>query len=63
MPLIIFIQTLIIRGYGDTTGKLTIWLVNPASAAVMLVFPTAIPVTKPAEEIVAMVVSELAQVT
>ena len=45
------------------TGKVTAGLVTPDRAAVILVFPAATPLAKPAEEIVAIVVSELVQVT
>ena len=46
-----------------TTDKFRAGLVTPDRAAIILVFPTAAPVAKPAGEIVAIVVSELVQVT
>ena len=48
---------------GTTTGKLTTGLDTPDMAAVILVFPAATPVAKPAGDMVAIVVLELAQVT
>ena len=56
-------QVNFIRDYGETTGKFTAGLVTPDRAAVILVFPTATPVAKPAEDMVAIAVLELAQVT
>ena len=52
-------------GVGATTVKLTGGLVTPYSAAVILVFPTATPVTKPpepAKDMVAILILELAQI-
>jgi hypothetical protein len=46
-----------------TIPKVTTGLVLPERVAVILVLPTAIPVTIPVEEMVAMLVSELAQLT
>ena len=46
-----------------TTVKLTTGLVTSDKAAVILVLPIAAPVAKPTEEIVAILVSELTQVT
>ena len=48
---------------GDTTGKLTGGLVTPAKAAVIFAVPTATPLAKPAEDMVAIAILELAQVT
>ena len=45
-----------------TTGKLTTGLVTPDKAAVILVLPIATPVATPDEDIIAILVSELAQV-
>ena len=45
------------------TVKFRDGLVTPDKVAVILAVPTATPVAKPAEEIVALVVLELAQVT
>ena len=46
-----------------TTVKVTAGLVVPERVAVMLVFPTAMPVATPAEDIVAILVSELIHAT
>jgi hypothetical protein len=46
-----------------TSFKVTAWLVIPDKEAVMLVVPVAEPLPKPAEDIEATVVLELAQVT
>ena len=46
-----------------TTFKVTTGLVLPETVAVMLVLPTVTPVAKPAEDMVAMFVSELAHTT
>ncbi len=48
---------------GTTTGKPTTGLDTPDRAAVILVFPAATPVAKPAGDMVAVAVLELAQVT
>jgi hypothetical protein len=48
---------------GDTTVKTTAGLVIPDSVAVILLAPTATPVAKPVELIVAVAVLALAQVT
>jgi hypothetical protein len=45
------------------TDKMAGWLVIPDKAAVILVFPAANPVANPVEEMEAIVLSELAQVT
>jgi len=50
-------------GTAATTVKVTVWLVIPDRAAVILVLPTATAVAKPVAEIVAIVGSELVQVT
>jgi hypothetical protein len=52
-----------VQDFGDITSKLTDGLVMPDRVAVILVFPVTTPVAKPDEEMVAIVVSELAQVT
>ena len=48
---------------GVTTDKVTGGLDIPNMVAVIFVLPSATPVTKPTEEMVAIVVSELVQVT
>ena len=48
---------------GATTAKLTAGLVIPSRVAVILAVPAATPVAKPVEEIVAVPVVSLAQVT
>jgi hypothetical protein len=45
------------------TGKLTGGLLTPDITAVILAVPTATPAAKPVEDIVALVLLELAQVT
>ena len=50
-------------GVESPTDKITGRLVIPDMAAVIFVFPSATPVAKPTEEMVATVLSELIQVT
>ena len=53
----------IARPVNVATGNITAGLVIPDTVAVILAVPAATPVAKPAEDIVAILVSELAQVT
>lgn len=66
VPVVVAVEVDVVvvgAGIAATTVKVTVWLVITDKEAVILVLPTATAVAKPVEEIVAIVGSELVQVT